>query len=104
LTLQYWNYQAMEDRAGGCYDGGLLEISTDGGGSWTQMTTGLLTDPYDGPISANYGSHLGGQNAWCGDPQDWLNSVVELDAYAGQTVQFRFRLGSDESSDREGGM
>ncbi len=102
LTLQYWNYQAMEDRAGGCYDGGLLEISTDGGGSWKQMTTGLLTDPYDGPISANYGNPLGGQNAWCGDPQDWLNSVVELDAYAGQTVQFRFRLGSDESSGREG--
>ena len=28
--------------------------------------------------------------------------MVDLDAYAGQTVQFRFRLGTDTSVSREG--
>ncbi len=94
-TLQFWNYQSIEDRAGGCYDGGLLEITTDGGASWTQVESGLVTDPYDGPIASGHGNPLAGQAAWCGDPQNWLNSVVDLSAYAGQSVAFRYHLGSD---------
>ena len=37
---------------------------------------------------------------WCGDPQAYLNSVVDLQAYAGQTVQFRFNLGHDRFAHR----
>ena len=99
LTLQFWNRQTLESRSsGGCWDGGLLEISTDSGASWTPVSTDkLLTDPYDGAVQG-----LGGLEGWCGDPQDWLKSVVDLDPWAGQTVQFRFRLGSDGSVSREG--
>ncbi|MBP1621971.1 MAG: hypothetical protein H6Q02_2738, partial [Acidobacteria bacterium] len=89
--------------AAACYDGGILEISTDGGASWAQVTAvDLLTDPYDGPVSNCCSNPLQNLQAWCGDPQDWLNSVVELDAWAGQTVNFRFRLGTDSSVAREG--
>ncbi len=102
LTLAFWNYQDIESRSGGCFDGAVLEVSTDDGQSWAQVVTGLLTDPYDGPVSAQYNNPLAGRNAWCGDPQDWLNSVVELDAYAGQTVRLRFRLGTDLSISSEG--
>lgn len=103
LALLFWNYQEMEDRAaGGCYDGGILEISTDSGNSWTQLpNANLLTDPYNGPINAS-SNPLNSLNAWCGDPQDWLKSAVALNAYAGQTVNFRFRLGTDSSVGREG--
>jgi hypothetical protein len=102
LTLQFWNYQRMEDRTGGCYDGGLLEVSTDGGGSWEQVEIGLLTDPYNGPIASGNQNPLSGMDAWCGDPQNWLNSVVAMDSYAGQAVQIRFRLGTDNAVGREG--
>ncbi len=102
LTLQYWNHQTIEDSIGGCYDGGILEISTNGGSSWTQLDAQLLTDPYDGVVSSSYGNPLAGLDAWCGDPQDWTRSVVDLDGYAGQTVQFRFRLGTDSSLGGEG--
>ncbi|MCB0206399.1 MAG: exo-alpha-sialidase, partial [Anaerolineae bacterium] len=37
VTLKFWNYQEMEDGGASCYDGGLLEVSTNGGGSWTQV-------------------------------------------------------------------
>ncbi|MEW5986607.1 MAG: FG-GAP-like repeat-containing protein [Chloroflexota bacterium] len=101
-TLLYWNYQSIEDRtAGGCFDGGILEISNDGGLTWSQMLAELLTDPYDGVVFGT-SNPLYNLNAWCGDPQDWLQSAVNLDAYAGQTVQFRFRLGTDQSAGREG--
>jgi hypothetical protein len=101
LTLSFWNWQEIEDRTGGCYDGGLLDVSVDGG-PWTQVTSGLLTDPYDGPLSSIFGNPRGGDDAWCGDPQDWLKSVVDLDALAGSDVQFRFVMATDSSVNREG--
>ncbi|HSN76219.1 MAG TPA: choice-of-anchor J domain-containing protein, partial [Anaerolineae bacterium] len=103
LTLKFWNRQVMEPRSGGCYDGGILEVSTNGGNTWSQiLDANLLTDPYDGPISASYSNPLANLRAWCGNPQDWLNSIVDVSAYAGQTVQFRFRLGTDSGVGTEG--
>ncbi|MEM1202333.1 MAG: choice-of-anchor J domain-containing protein [Acidobacteriota bacterium] len=102
VTLQFWNNQQLESSTGGCFDGGVLEISTDGGATWTRLESELLTDPYDGAISNQYSNPLADENAWCGDPQAWMNSIVDLDAWAGQTVQLRFRLATDSSVARPG--
>ncbi len=102
LTLQFWNWQEIESSGAGCFDGAVLEVSNDGGLSWTRLETELLTDPYDGVVSDQFGNPLANDNAWCGDPQDWLKSVADLDAFAGQAVRFRFRLGTDSSVSREG--
>ena len=102
LTLQYWNNQSIEDSTSGCWDAGILEISTDGGSNWTQLQDAvLITDPYDGTVN-NSSNPLSNLPGWCGDPQPWLKSVVDLNAYAGQTVQFRFRLGTDSSVGHDG--
>lgn len=103
LTLHFWNYQELEHRTDtSCYDGALLEIQTAGSEDWTQVPgDALLSDPYDGPIRTS-NNPLGGRQAWCGDPQDWVESIVALDAYVGQNLQMRFRLGSDNSKEREG--
>ena len=111
LTLQYWNYQALESdesKVGSCFDGAILEISTNDGQSWQQIGGSpnddniLITDPYHGIVYSAYDNPLSGRSAWCGDPQDWTNSVVRIDDFAGQTVRFRFRLGSDRSLGDEG--
>ena len=102
LTLQFWNHQTIEDSGSGCFDGAVVEISIDDGATWTRLETELLTDPYDGPVSTGFSNPIGGENAWCGDPQDWLESIVDLDAFAGETVRFRFRLATDSSVGREG--
>ncbi len=102
-TLQYWNYQQMEDSVSGCYDGSILEITTDGGTTWTQLEDPvLLTDPYAGVVDDGYDNPLAGLNAWCGDPQPWRRAVVDLDDHAGETVQFRFRIGTDDLVDHPG--
>ena len=111
LTLQFWNFQAIESNEleeGICFDAGLLEISTNGGQSWQQIggsphdNSVLVSDPYHGIVDFIHENPLSGKYGWCGDPQDWINSVVRIDDYAGETVRFRFRLGTDLSIGDEG--
>jgi hypothetical protein len=97
ITMQHWSYQDIQSAGAACFDGGVVEISTNGGASWTPLTPVPETDPYDGTIAC-CSNPLTGLEAWCGQPDPWTESGVNLDAYAGQTVQFRFRLGTDSSA------
>ena len=102
LALLFWNHQTIEDTsATACYDGALLQISTNNGSTWTQVPDALLqVGPYNGPISSGFSNPAAGLRGWCGDPQDWTRYVVNLDSYAGETVKFRFRMATDSSAGR----
>lgn len=103
LSLSFWNQQSIKAASSGtsCQDGAALDISTNGGSTWTPVSgSNLLTDPYNGVISASFGNPLGNRQGWCGDPQAYLNSIVNLQAYAGQTVKLRFNLGHDRFAHR----
>ena len=101
ITLTFWHKYAFENDTT-CWDGGILEASTNVGASWTQIPASLLlTDPYNGTIYNSLANPLAGKQAYCGS-QDWTPSVVDLSSYAGQNLLFRFRLGSDNSIGRAG--
>ncbi|MBU1936994.1 immune inhibitor A, partial [bacterium] len=85
------------------YDGGIIEISADGG-AFTQVT------PDDGyPKTFRYTSGGGipatgpmlGMPCWAQD-LTWVEKTVELNAYAGQSIQLRYRFGSDIGGGYEG--
>lgn len=102
ISLGYWNLQDIEASSSGCFDAGVLEISTDGGANWIRLETELLTDPYDGLIDDEYQNPLLNENGWCGDPEPWVKSIVDLNVWAGESVQFRFRLATDVSIGQPG--
>ena len=102
LTLQFWNDQTIEDSSDGCYDAGVLEISSDGGAGWMQVPdSAMLVGNYDGSLAS--GNPLFGMLGWCGDPRPWTRYIADLEAWAGETVQFRWRLGTDNSVGRADG-
>jgi lysyl endopeptidase len=103
VTLQFQNRRNIEARtATSCFDVGVLEISADGGSSWSQLgSDDLVADPYTGLVSSP-ANPLHGREGWCGDTQGWRSSRAELTDYRGQTVQIRFRLSTDELVAREG--
>ncbi len=113
ISMAFWNFQNMEANTGtgvdACWDGGLLEVSTDGGGTFTPIAgSNLLRDPYNGNITVNVDSPISGFEAWCADDLQPATGeqtdipVVNLNALAGQTVQFRFRIGTDANTGDEG--
>lgn len=104
LTLKFWNAQNIESSSSGCYDGGIIEISTNGGSTWTQIPDSAMPpgNQYHGTVSSSFGNPLATLEAWCGDPAAYANYIVDVSAYAGQTVQFRWRLGTDSSVSQPG--
>jgi hypothetical protein len=107
LSMQFWNYQVLESQSSehtvGCWDGAIVEISTDNGANWNQLpATVLLTDPYHALVASGAGNPLSDLYAWCGNASPWVDSVVDLNAYAGQTARFRFRLGTNATVGTDG--
>ncbi|CAN5341281.1 hypothetical protein BH10ACI3_BH10ACI3_24230 [soil metagenome] len=98
LVLKFWHVPNLEPSGTtACFDGGILEVSTDVGATWTQVpAANLLVGGYRGAVSASFSNPLAGLQAWCG-VTSYMNTVADISSYAGQTAQFRMRLGSDTS-------
>jgi len=88
-TITYWQYYDLESG----FDGGNLEVSTDGGGSWIH-----IDDPvpaYNDILSSSYSNPIGGEWAYTGSA-DWHQVTIDLTATPGVN-EVRFRFGSDSS-------
>ena len=88
------------------YDGGVLEISTNGGAFTDIITAGgtFVANGYYATLYTGYGNPLGGRPAWTGSSGGFLTSIVNLPATtAGQNVQLRWRFGSSSSYGGSGG-
>ncbi|MGB4802595.1 MAG: hypothetical protein WBV59_08050 [Anaerolineae bacterium] len=98
VVIKFWHLPNLESSgATACYDGGILESSTDGGATWTQVpNANLLAGPYTGLVSASFSNPLAGLEAWC-NGTSYFQTIADVSSLAGQTVQFRGRLGSDTS-------
>ena len=81
------------------FDGGVLEISIDGGAFEDILIAGgsFVSGGYVGTLSTQYGNPLGGRMSWTGNSGGFIDTTVNVPANDGQTVQFRWRMGTDES-------
>ena len=52
---------------------------------------------YDGNLApaASFGNPLGGRPAFAGESAGYIGTTVNLSSLAGQSVRFRFRIGTD---------
>ncbi|MFZ5813775.1 MAG: S8 family serine peptidase [Bacillota bacterium] len=74
VSLQFSHWYSLERN----FDFGRVEITVNGGSSWTQLAQ------YTSPASG-------------GAPVGWESPIIDLSAYTGQTIQLRFRMTSDSS-------
>ena len=78
------------------YDGGILQYSTNGGGSWSNASTLFSQGQnYNGTISPTDGNPLAGQSAFTGESHGYVSSRYNLASLTGQSVRFRWRIGND---------
>lgn len=84
------------------FDGMVLEFSTNGGGTWTDVITGggsFVSGGYNALISSSFMSPIAGRMAWTGTSAGgYIDTVVNLPAALnGQSVMFRWLMASDSS-------
>jgi Zn-dependent metalloprotease len=84
------------------YDGGIVEYSTNGGGTWNDLGPLFSENGYNATISSGFGNPLGGSQAFGGPSNGYYASRANLNSLAGQAVRFRFRIGTDSSADDYG--
>jgi len=84
------------------FDGGVLEISIDGGAFQDILAAGgtFASGGYNHAISSSFSNPIGGRMAWTGTTNNaFVTTTVNLPAAVlGHSVQFRWRMGSDSSN------
>lgn len=91
--LRFSHAYDFESAGSAFYDGGIVEVSTDGGSTWTDAVSG--GGVYSGTLDA--ANPLGAVPAFGGVSGGYKTSVISLAARAGQNARFRFRVGTDSS-------
>jgi hypothetical protein len=88
-TLTFWTWYNIELE----WDYAYVMVSTDGGQTWDTPQTPIGTD--HNPTGNNYG------NGITGTSEGWIQVTVDLDDYAGQVIQLRFAIISDDAAHLE---
>ena len=89
-TLQYQVWYELEES----WDYAYLEVSQDGGASWSIIDTPNASPA--NPVGNGYGP------GYTGSSRGWLDQSVDLTPYAGKVVQLRFQYVTDDAINGSG--
>ena len=105
LTFRHnFNLEASDIDPNVGFDGGVLELSTDGGNTFQDITAAggsFVTCGYNRTIATDRGSPIAGRQAWSGNSLGFITTVVNVPSF--QTLgRLRWRMASDNSGNNEG--
>ena len=98
-TLSFWHTFAFESTAT-CYDAGTLEISTNGGSTWSVVPAAAFTaGGFNGTVNSGSSNPISNSRAWCGGTIGALTQVTaNLSSFVGSTAaRLRWHEGDDAS-------
>ena len=101
---QNFNLEASDVDPNLGFDGGVLEISFDGGNTFQDILVAggtFVMGGYNRTISTDRGSPIAGRQAWSGDSEGFITTVVNL-PFIPTGGRLRWRMGSDNSGSGEG--
>lgn len=96
--LSFWHDYDTENG----WDGGFVEISTDGGNSWVDLDANFISNGYTGVLGTNQNTDINGRMAFTGSSGGYIQSLINLSPFAGQSAQIRFVFGEDDNTFVEG--
>jgi hypothetical protein len=101
VRLTFRHSYSLEADANGFYDGGVLDIKI-GTNAFTDIETAggsFVRGGYNATIAAPFGNPLAGRRAWSSNSVGFVTTTVNLPpSAAGQSLQFRWRCGTDNAN------
>ena len=105
LTFRHnFNLEASDVDPDLGFDGGVLELSTDGGNTFRDVLDAggsFVVGGYNRTISTSRGSPIAGRQAWSGNSGGFITTVVNLPIIP-TGFMLRWRMASDTSGSNEG--
>jgi hypothetical protein len=105
LTFKHnFNLEASEVDPNLGFDGGVLEISFDGGNTFQDILVAggsFSCGGYNRTISSDRGSPIAGRAAWSGNSEGFITTIVNL-PFSAASVVLRWRMASDNNGSGEG--
>jgi hypothetical protein len=101
---QNFNLEASDLDPNLGFDGGVLELSTDGGNTFKDILAAggrFVAGGYNRVIAADRGSPIAGRQAWSGNSGGFITTVVGLPSNLLQG-KLRWRMASDNNGGNEG--
>lgn len=96
--LHFKHSTDFEFGAGKAYDAGVVEYSTDNGTSWNDAAPLFEAGHiYNGTVENGILNILAGRSAFTGNSHGYVSTRLNLTTLAGQTVRFRWRVGTDDN-------
>jgi hypothetical protein len=98
-TLSFWHTYAFEGPLASCFDAGTLEVSTDGGSTWSVLPDAAFNaGGFTGTANASFTNPIGGKRAWCAGTIGNLSQVTaSLGSFNGvSSLRLRWHEGDDE--------
>ena len=90
--LTFWHNYNTESG----WDGGVVEISTNGGATWVDLGPRMTINGYNNSVGGT--NPIAGRPAFSGNSNGWIQTTVDLLPYANQNALFRFRMTSDDNT------
>jgi hypothetical protein len=99
FVVRFQHAYSLEASGGTLFDGGMIEISLNGGATWNDVTAFGINPGYTGLLTSGTDNPLAGRAAFSGtSPGFPARTPVVLNfgkIPAGLSVQLRFRIGTD---------
>jgi hypothetical protein len=102
---QNFNLEASDQDPTLGFDGGVLELSTDGGNTFQDILDAggsFVIGGYNRTISTDRGSPIAGRRAWSGNSGGFTTTVVDLPGLLVPYGVLRWRMASDNTGSAEG--
>ena len=78
------------------WDGGVVEISSDNGVTWSDAGSEFEEGYYNGVLNLS-GNAISGRPAFTGNTEGLITTSIDLSSFSGTAVKFRFRFATDEN-------
>ena len=106
LTFRHnFNLEASGENPNLGFDGGVLELSTDGGNTFQDILAAggtFAIGGYNRTISGDRDSPIAGRQAWSGNSEGFVTTVVNLPIFLPFGSRLRWRMASDTTGSDEG--
>jgi hypothetical protein len=94
-TYLRFNHAFDFEDAQSAFDGGVVEYSTNNGASWLDAGSKFVDNGYNQTLATGFGNPLEGREAFGRESNGYVSSRVNLSTLGGQSIRFRYRIGTD---------